>query len=308
MPDYYKGEYPKSVTEYMGNYPTGHSRTTLASKYGITVAKLLAELSDYKNPISKDASNDKVVSKCFDENMTILCDISSISLKDVKFVIQCNNCSYIHTTSKSSYLLSIKGCVGCSGHIRLTKSVAVAKLNSTYKDYTFDTNSIPDNPTQSVCRNISIELAHNICGSTFYRNLQYLLDGRGNNMCANCYPSKVYNSIYEGITFNSKFELECYKLIVDTIGKENVCTHIRYRDIIHTDRKWTADFLLWNIMILEVTSYSSDSEYDKFKAHSSNLADKECAVLLDNKYLFRVARSLPELRKILQEHLAQDIV
>ena len=57
-----------------------------------------------------------------------------------------------------------------------------------------------------------------------------------------------------------------------------------------------------------ITSYNSDSEYSKFKAHSNNLADKEAAIKLDGNYMFFVARSLTELNNILTGYLTQDIV
>jgi len=312
MTTYYNGNYPKSVTEYMSNYPKGYSRTTLSEKYGLKVSTLLSMLTEYVNPISSDYSNDKVRNKATLDGLAIISDLTTFGSKDKKLVLECTSCGYIHTCSKSSYLLTAGGCMQCRdtvSNLPLSKGDILDRLQSKYgADYTIEESDIPDAPARNTSRHTRIRLTHKSCGTQFDRNMWYLAYGVGTNMCKNCWPSSVYSCVHDGLTFNSKFEYECYKLIVAKLPDSKVILHCRYRDIIDTNRLWTADFIIDNKLVLEVTSYNSDSEYSKFKAHSNNLADKEAAIKLDGNYMFFVARSLPELNNILTGYLTQDIV
>lgn len=291
--DYYKNrEVPSNVTAYTKDYPKGYSRTMLKAKFGVTVGRLLEDINpDY---IISNCVNDscyKLANKCKKLNIQVHPDSSFSGITHrLKFI--CNTCSHVWETSASSIYLSTYGCPKCAGNLKISDSSLIRILAGVASDNECELLSA-DKDSISLATDSKVLLRCINCESKFTRGIRQLYY-RLSCICPTCYPSKAYNMSYNGVTFSSKFELECYKILEKTFVDIEI--HKKYKDIVDTTRKFTMDFLVNKNIIIEVSSYNKTSEY--FKEHSDGITEKQNLVLNSN-YKFFIIRSLPELETLI---------
>lgn len=301
MQEFYREKPPSSVKEYMSNYPAGYSKTSLKKNYNLTVSQLLEIINiRYKNSYTLKSSVENLYTICSKLHIKLITDITNYkSIRKIQLEFICERCNEKYSTTYDSLKLCTYGCAKCAGNKPHIASNMVEILTLKYKDYTI--LEFPDKVSRSSMVGSIIKLRHN-CGTEISRNLAHVWYREAHKMCHHCWPSNVYNVEFEGNTFNSKFEVDCYKLLQST--NNSIKIHVRYKELHNECTKyWKCDFIV-NNYIIEVTSYNQNSEYEKFISHANNLKEKELFVkkFLTN-YKFIVIRSLPELDKFIKEHL-----
>ena len=301
MQEFYREKLPSTVAEYTSNYPIGYSRTALKKNYNLTVSQLLEIINiKYKNIYTLKSSIENLYAICSKLHIKLVTDISTYkTIRKTQLEFICEKCNEKYYTTYDSLKLCTYGCANCAGNKPHTINNMWEILAEKYKEYTI--LEFPNKVNRNSMTGAIIKLRHS-CGTEITRNLAHIWYREAHKMCHNCWPSKVYNVEFEGNTFNSKFEVECYKLLQAT--NNEIKLHVKYKDL-HNEctKHWRCDFIV-NNYIIEVTSYSPNSEHEKFISHANNLIEKELFVkkFLTN-YKFIVIRSLPELDKFIKEHL-----
>lgn len=305
MKKFYGGNPPKTVEEYMANYPKGYSRTSLKSKYGLTVSKILEKITDgyiKSNCPIKTLENLKKLLR--ERGYSLLTEDENFIGGKHPVDIECNTCGYRWRTTYQSLAIISGGCHRCSGMEPITWERLYEKLQIAGKYLPIKVYSGVITQTELRLKDLEIECTS--CSSRFTRNALYVFNSAHPEMCHKCYPTSVHAVEFEGLTFSSKFETECYKLIRNTTNDFQV--HFKYADLFNTNRRYTGDFLFPNLkIILEVTSYSINSEYHKFIVHKDTLEVKK-TLAEQAGYKFFVARTLPEVEEFCKNSLSKDIV
>lgn len=305
--DFYHGyKVPSTVTEYCRHYPKGYSRTTIKNKFGVTVSQVLTDInSNYTKTNDKSTSISSVLDNCTEKNLIWLNQSEYRNSKLNNLLFKCTTCNNTFTTSYGSLRITKVGCPHCASNSPLVREEVMLKLVHiiTMNNCSMGHTSLDNctNINRDSLSKATVQVICTVCKSTFSKEISNMYY-RNVCRCPVCFPSKVYPIVYNSITFNSKFELECYKLLI--IKGIPIETHIRYSDILPTDKKYSCDFFIRKSnTIIEVTSYKEDSEY--YIKHKETL-DIKSNLALVNGFSFHVIRSLPELEKLIK--LLKDIV
>lgn len=272
--DYYKGNLPKTVSEYTTSYPKGLSRQVLKSRYNITAGQFLKMIgSEYKEP---NKAHDLIKSQMKLKNLSTLEDLNTKTTKcKVKFT--CNTCTNTFSTTYESLKLSKYGCPECAGNKQLylrPKFVeeCADKVNALVIH-------IPSNNHQKICLQCKSCLEKYSVTLSKLTNPQTDLEGT----CPNCRDSDK-RVVYKGITFGSQFERECFKLLEHL--KPGL--QVRYNTHFNTNRKWVCDFVIDNYWV-EVSNFKVD-----YKDYFKNIEDKKDLVESNGKK-FVLLTSLKEV-------------
>lgn len=273
---------PKNVVEYIADYPKGWSRQVLKSKLGMQCSELI-KLLDPKYEKPKSAV-ERATIEAARLRYEILSDISLLKTNRDSVTLKCLDCSNIHETTVTSLHGSSLGCPLCkSGNLPWHKrkqeleSLVLDRLDAALA------SSIPMSNTGSII------LKHNICGTEYSTALTGITHPQSKlrATCPNCRPSDR-RVVYNGVTFGSQFELDCFLIIEDKHPK----LHVKYSDYFNTHRRWVCDFKIGSVWI-EVSNFKTD-----YKGYFSNIEDKRALVESSNE-VFLFVQSVEELQDII---------
>lgn len=261
--EYYKGNIPTTVSQYMKDYPKGLSRQVLKSRYNLTAGEFLKLLgSEYKaTNKAKDLIQEQM-------NLKGLMVLESLDNKTTKCRVKykCKKCGNEFTTSYDSLRLSKYGCSQCANNKPLYLrhdfvSECAKKVGS-------KVISIPTNNKGRVV------LECNSCNEEYSIALSKLTNPQTSKegTCPNCRDTDR-RVTYKGIVFGSGFERDCYK-ILEHLNPE---IHVRYKDHFDTTRLWVCDFVLGDYWI-EVSNFKTD-----YKNYFDNIKQKEQLVKSSGK-------------------------
>lgn len=286
---YYKDKaIPCSVSEYIADYPKGYSRQVLKSRYGLTTAQLLELLNtNYSKP--KRVTPEVIQGICANLDYKVL-NISGTTAKEFSVVVECVLCGKKHTTTYESLRGSSLGCRYCKSKNISYKEAperlkpALDRVNGTV------VSSIPDNQTGF------ITLRHNACGAEYTCQLVGLVSPstpeRGT--CPNC-RNTDRRRVYKGLTFGSWFEEQCYQ-VFEKFGLESrVKLQTKYSELTNTSRRWTADFVIDNVVI-EVSNFKTD-----YKNYFANISEKAELILNQTNLEFLFITEVKELEIFLSK-------
>lgn len=253
---------PNNVVEYISSFPKGMSRQMLSSKYGIKCSEFIKYLNPlYEKP--KDAKT-RALLECERLRYTILTDMDTLSTNRDKVEIKCLDCGNIHTTTIISLQGTIKGCPLCkSGNLPWHKRQEELDILLLDRFGCKRVSNIPDS------QNGLLTVIHLVCETEYTTQLVGLVSPNSpkRGSCPNCRDSDR-RVVFEGITFGSQFELECYK-ILSSLNPE---LHVEYSKYIPTSRRWVCDFKIGDYWI-EVSNFKQD-----FKGYFNNIEEKRQVV------------------------------
>lgn len=275
---------PNNVTEYIRNYPKGYSRQVLLSKYGLKTSDIVHLI----NPQYSKANAITTLHECLERLNYQLVDTlpDNYSSKD-RINIKCNLCGFINNTTLDSLRGSIKGCIKCtSGNLswKNRKEELQEILLNTFNAILV--SGIPDNQTGY------IDIKHLECNTVYTSQLVGIVSPttKLRGTCPQC-RSSDRRVIYDGVTFGSQFELECFKVLAHL----NPEVHVLYSKYIDTDRRWVCDFKI-NDTWIEVSNFKTD-----YKGYYANLQEKQDIVERNgfNFFFFNSVKELQDFSELL---------
>lgn len=271
---------PKSVSEYIEDFPKGYSRQVLKNTYGLTCAELLSKLSD--DYVLKDPKV-SLLECCTRLNYTLLTPLDNSYRSKSRVDIRCNVCGHTNNTTLDSLKLSTKGCVKCtSGNLAWSMREQELKDLLLLNFRAELVSSIPSNQTGF------ITVKHLECGTEYTTQLVGIVSPstKLRGTCPNCRSSDRRVTNEQGITFGSQFELDSYN-ILKHLSPE---VHVEYKKYLNTDRRWVCDFKI-GLNWIEVSNFKQD-----FKGYFANIAEKETLVESSGHNFFFIS-SLKELEE-----------
>lgn len=259
--EYYQNKtIPKTVTEYMGDYPSGLSRTSLKSKLGLTAGQFLEKIGSSYTKMESTGSKLSNLAKA--RGHRVLSDVSTIT-KSTKVSLICSE-GHEFTTYWDSYVQCKTGCKSCSGNLELYSRVEDLENRAKLLNV-----SLVGKPTSGNQLNY-LQLKCNICSEEYSCRIGRFLSPTSDKegTCPNCRSSDT-RVTYSGLTFGSQFERECFKLL----EHKDPMLQVRYSDYFNTTRQWTCDFVIEDCWI-EVSSFRKDSQgYDSYLKNINNKRD-----------------------------------
>ncbi len=303
LESFYSGtSLPRNVHEYALNYPKGYGRTAIKTKFGVPLSKVLTDINaEYTKTNDVSVSISNLNDMCAKSNIKWVNPTSYINTKLPNLEFECAACTDTFVTSYASFTISKHKCPNCAKNKPLEIDVVKENIYAIAKENNctvanFGSLEEATKVNRTAIGNTFININCNTCGSTFEKGLTTLYYRR-KCRCPTCFPSKVYPEYYNNIQFNSKFEKECYILLAEVFA--DLVVHKPYKELIQTlTKRYSADFYIPSKnLIIEVTAYSSTSEF--FKRHSDTLKIKE-ELAASNNINFLVFRSLPELEKFIR--------
>lgn len=284
--DFYKGSYPKTVTEYMQRYPPGYSRTVLKDRYGLTVSEVLKLLGTgytKSNAAWTDIRTLELLSKL---NLEYIGEkLPETITKRHTLLVRCKICSYSRETYTDSLRNQKFGCPNCAGCAKL--STRTKELDAVAEAKGVTVLAYPSSNKEA------IKLQCNTCKSEYKISaMQFWYRGEGYGVCPVCHPTHSRKFIEDGHTFPSMVELTAYRLLLRYF--HNFKLQVPYKEFLYTDRRFTADFVLPCGTVIEVGGMENNEEYH------TRIEEKKALCYLNNvqfHYFYRV----DELEKFLLE-------
>lgn len=267
--EFYGDNPPKTVSEYMSNFPKGLGRTTLKRKFNLTGGQFLELIgSSYK---AMESTEDKFISKCTELGLKPLSSTVGL-LKNTKVTVSCSKCTDEFTTYWDTLSQCLLGCQQCAGMKRL--SLRKPFLDSKAAGVNAKVVTLPLNNTDKM----TLECVN--CTTRYSVRASALTNPQSDKQatCPNCRSSDT-RVAFEGITFGSQFERECYKLLKHLKPKLQQL----YKHEFSTDRLWACDFVVGDSWI-EVSSYTKNSQ--GYASYISNIAAKEEVVVTAGKSFY----------------------
>lgn len=209
--NYYKSHnlpIPNNVVEYIASYPKGMSRQAIQSNYGLKCSEFVKLLSPtYSKP--KDAIT-RANLECERLGYTIISDTSTLTNNRNLVTVTCNSCGTEHTTSITSLYGSKLGCLACKvGNLPWYRRVE--ELDTLLLDK-FEAIRVSDIPSN---QEGYLTVKHTICNTEYTTQLLGIVSPNSpkRGTCPTCRDTDR-RVVYEGITFGSQFELDCYKVLI----------------------------------------------------------------------------------------------
>ncbi len=250
--DFYKGVYPKSVVGYVKSYPAGYSRTVLKSKFGITVTELLKMLVPTHEKSNVSWSMEKLNTLLTALNLQLSGDFPEKLTARSEFTVKCCSCSFERMTYIDSLRNQIVGCPNCAGCAKL--STRKSEMDAVAISKGVDIVRYPTNNKDTV------NLKCLGCRSEYRISLmQFWYRGEGYGICPTCHPTHSRRFLEDGYTFPSMVELSSYRLIRKYFTSFRL--QVPYKEFVHTNRKFVADFQLPCGTIIEVGGMANNEEY-----------------------------------------------
>lgn len=272
---------PSNVVEYIANYPPGLSRQVLKSKYNLLCSNFVSQLNpSYSKALS---AYDRALEECRRLKYILLTDSSELNNNRDKVRVKCSSCEYIHTTTISSLSGSKFGCLKCTSR-NLPWYKRSTELDRIISDRLNGARVSPIPTSQTGF----ITIKHLDCGSEYTTQLLGVVspNSKLRATCPNCRPTDR-RVTYEGITFGSEFEYECFKVLKPL----NPELQVPYNKYINTDRRWVCDFKVNDIWI-EVSNFKLD-----YKNYFDNIENKRVVVESSGGMFFFVT-SVKELKEL----------
>lgn len=272
---------PTSVVEYIACFPKGMSRQMIQSRYNIKTSEFVQLLNPtYKKPLS---AAERVLVECERLRYKLITNPNILKTNRCVVEVECLDCGYLHNTTITSLSGTILGCPKCkSGNLPWTKRTEELDELLLENFRAIRVSEIPSSEQGY------ITVKHLICDTEYTTQLLGITcpntPNRGS--CPNC-RSSDRRVVFDGLTFGSTFELDCYKFI----KRFNPELHVKYSSYFNTNRKWVCDFKIGNIWI-EVSNFKAD-----YKNYFQNIKDKEQLVEANNNHFFFI-RSLGEMEEL----------
>lgn len=267
---YYNGNFPKTVTELRKTAPSSYRKNK--EKFN----KRDSEILQLINPEYKPPKTTEQLVKDYEERLNLKCLILPKNSRE-KSKWKCGRCEYEFFTTLNSLRLCKYGCKKCANNLDLSKRKE-------------DLDKIADTKNVTIIKypknnDDLISLKCEICGYEFERVTRKFQFDETVGKCPKHF-SKSTKVVYEGIEFDSKFELECYKIL----QKFNPKIHVKYSDILQTDKNYEADFVISND-IIEVSNFKINyKNYFETIKIKNNIAE-------NNGFSFYFLTSLKEVKE-----------
>lgn len=252
---------PTSVADYdkLVYHMGTHHRATL-SKNGIKCADILKEV----NPAYISGSDKGILgfSTYLDHATKLGLSISKLDpeIPDEKFtrqsrvVLTCTVCNMVETITAASLIRRHGGCKRCRGmskwNTRVSEYVSIAESKGAF---------IVSEDIESTINSPKVELECITCSTTFTRHFNTIVQGKYPLDCPVCSPLRLYGSMgkvayYNGVEFDSNFEMEVYKLLSKHC---RVDIHVPYSRLTKDSSiKYIADFLVNEYIVVEVSTFN----------------------------------------------------
>lgn len=281
--EFYGNDLPKTVSEYIANYPKGLSRQVLKKRYNLTTGEFLQVLGSSYIPL--EPTKDKFLKKCIVVGLTPR-GVPRTMTKTTKVIVECQTCRDTFETYWDTLSQAEKGCRSCAGNKQLY--LREGFLTEKAEKVNSKVVTLPKNNKDYM------KLQCNVCDTIYSVQASKLTNPQTDKQatCPNCRDSDT-RVVYEEITFGSQFERECYKLLKHLTPELQVL----YKETFTTDRLWTCDFVIDDYWI-EVSSYTKNSQ--GYGSYSSNIALKEDLVNSNGKH-FIYLTSLREVNDFINK-------
>jgi hypothetical protein len=292
----------KSTSHLSNNTARSIGRSILC-KHGVTATKILDLLNPARAKVLTTHGYTKY-QKVADKLGLVISKVDT-SIRDIDFtqkdslLVVCPVCNFTETITATSLNRRKQGCKKCKGQAdwvyRETEFLAICAskdITPVYSEY------------RDILKSKEIPLRCNICDTQFTRGFNNIIyhDKYPTN-CPSCKPDRVYGkegvpTIFNGIEFDSMFELNSYKILLEELkDSTRIVRQIKYSDLGVPLCTFTADFVIDNLIVLEVSSFSRKTH----PAYYSRILEKE--VLIDStNYVFRFCGTLAEVRAFIQEY------
>ena len=295
LTEYYKGNYPKTTSEYVQNYPKGFSRQVLKSKYNLNCRDLLDYLN---NQEPQKTTLQKFLEGCESRGLEVLDkDIDSRTfVKNTKTKVRCLGCQSEFETYWDTLSQTKKGCKSCVGMLEWAYRKNEIELLVASKGY--DILEMPSNITLHSSEKLVLRCGK--CGSAFCQKLKEIKHPRTDNggSCPNCRDTDRRVS-YQGITFGSQFERDCYKVFESLDLLENLRLQVPYKEL-NSERQWSCDFVYEDFWI-EVSNFKID-----YKNYLANIEEKREFISSKSKS-FKFFSKVSDLRKFIIEDIVRPL-
>lgn len=273
---------PKSVPEYIKNYPKGYSRQAVLKNHGLKTSEVVELINpSYHKSIAAETLSQQLEKLNYSLEGTLP---DKYVAKD-RINVKCNSCGFINNTTLDSLRGSTKGCIKCT-----SKNLAWNRRKSELEQLLLDdfeaelVSNIPENQTGY------IDIKHIPCGTIYTSQLVGIVspNTKLRGTCPQC-RSSDRRVVYNNITFGSQFELDCYK-ILEHLNPE---LHVLYSKYIPTNRRWVCDFKI-NDTWIEVSNFKTD-----YKGYYANLQEKQ-NIVESNGFNFFFFNSLKDLEDFVE--------
>lgn len=292
---------PNSIKEYdslvKAMSPIGHHRSTL-TKNSINMGEVLRSINpDYavdKNiyglPLYRDHAN----------SLGLLCtkldntpDLLFTRLMKVN--VSCNSCGFTEVITAASLIRRSNGCKLCNGSAdwkyRETEFNTIALSKKVLPLYeTWDT---------SVLKTKGVDLRCEYCSYIFTVAFNTIVYPKYDAHCPKCRPAPIFGKM--GVTtnvgdkiFDSRIEADTYKLLLEK--GISIKSHIPYKELGVPNSLLISDFILDDLLVLEVSSFSIKNH----PTYHEKVALKEKLLTENTHYKFKFCNSLAEVKKFLE--------
>lgn len=273
---------PNTVTEYMANSPPGLSRTTLKAKLDLTAGQFLSHIgSSYQEQVP---TIDKLRELMKERKHVLLNKVDSCT-KNTPLSMECSK-GHKFNTYWGTYRITKVGCKACASNLELKYRKEeidnrASLLGSKVLEY-------PESQQKRV------HLKCLGCGEEYSILGVKLMNPNTDNegTCPNCRITDT-RVTFEGITFGSQFERECYKLLKHLNPK----LQVRYSHTFNTTRRWVCDFVIGDVWV-EVSSFRKDSK--GYNSYLSNIEEKR-EIVESHGLAFKYLTSLREVKDFINK-------
>lgn len=222
---------------------------------------------------------------------------SSIGQKS-KLWVKCDYCDFEEVITAHSLMRRTKGCKWCTGQSKWDTRESEFLETCTTKNIRLVENSF-----LKIGKNKSskVKIICNTCNNIFERTFANIVNVRYPTNCPVCHPPKVYGKMgtevyYNSIEFNSEFEVDTYKILLEYLSEDEIDIHIPYTEFIADNNcKYISDFLLLKNIVLEVSSF----KLHKHPEYAERIYEKE-SLLQNTGYKFVFCNTLAEVEDLVQ--------
>jgi len=256
---------PRIAKDWRGvgvHIPEGFSITVIKRVYNLSVKQWHTLLTS-KEYVAKGNFNPVTT---YSEMNTLGLELLSKNQKNIRF--KCNKCNRTDTTDYETLSRwrsrGVKFCAICRGSSGKVKPLEFYKAK--FKDVLLTSNL---SLLSGDAKTLLVEC--NDCQTKFTRTQSHAIEAR-ELLCPTCYPIKGFGfrSKFEDTWFDSKRELDVYKALRETLGKDEIQTHLKYREIFTSiseeqGRKICDFYLPKYKTIIEVTYEMYNSAHPEYK-------------------------------------------
>lgn len=295
-------EINKTTRHFGNNTPRSIGRSVLC-KHGLIASDIIKYITPTIENTTAYGFNKYLL---IGEKLNLQVDKYDLSISDKAFsqtnkvTITCKECGFAETITATSLNRRKQGCKKC-----------LKQANWIYREPEFllicANKGVTPKYTEykSILKSTSVQLTCNTCGTAFSRSFNNIIyQDKYPTNCPVCKPDKVFGkegvvTVVNGIEFDSKMEANSYSLLLEFLPKSSTIEHhVPYRNLGLPSYSFIADFLIDNLIVLEVSSFNIDHHKEYFE----RIAHKKALIDLETKYIFKFCNTLAEVKTLIDEY------